>query len=128
MIRSILQLSLIVLLTKQNVTAQTIEGYWLSGDSSRKYEINKNGNTYNCILASSTRKVDKEKIGAVVLRNITYNKRKNYYSGEIISLADGTSAFTKIYIDKVNPRNLNFKIYYFFRLYSVKIYWKTCTQ
>lgn len=128
MIRSFLQLSLLVLFTKQSVTAQTIEGHWLSGDSSRKYEINKNGDTYNCILASSTRKVDKEKIGAIVLRNITYNKRKNYYSGEIISLADGSSAFTKIYIDKENQRHLNFKIYYFFRLRSVKISWNAWPQ
>src|SRR5687768_8117059 len=113
MIRSILQLSLLVFSTRLSVTAQTIEGYWVSGDSSRKYEIKKNGDTYNCILASSTRKVDTGKSGNIVLRNITYNKRKSYYSGEIISLADGSSSFTKIYIDKETQRFLKFKFFYF---------------
>lgn len=128
MIRSILQLSLVVLLTKQSVTAQTIEGHWLSGDSCRKYEIKKNGDTYNCILASSTRKADTGKSGAVVLRNITYNKRKNCYSGEIISLVDGSSVFTRIYIDKENPRVLKFKFIYLLGLLSENIYWNACPE
>jgi hypothetical protein len=126
MIRSILQLSLVVLLTKQRVTAQTIEGLWLSSDSCRKYEIKKNGDTYNCILSSSTRKADTGKSGAVVLRDITYNKRKNCYSGEIISPVDGSSAFTRIYIDKENPRVLKFKFIYLLGLLSENIYWKAC--
>lgn len=128
MMRSILQLFLVVLLTKLSATAQTIEGYWFSGDSSRVYEIKKNGNTYNCILASSTRKDDKEKSGAVVLRNIIYNKRKNYYSGKIISLVDNSSAVIRIYIDETKLQVLKFRIYYLFGLLSGNMYWKACPR
>ena len=128
MTRLMLQLLLFILLARQSATAQTIEGYWLSRDSSRRYEIKKHGDTYNCILKSSTRKADRDKCGAVVLRNISYNNRKKYYAGEIISLVDGSIAFTRIYIHKQNPGVLRFRIYHFLSFFAGTIYWVGCPE
>lgn len=128
MYRSPTILLFMLFLSMQGSHAQSIEGCWLSRDSSRTYHITKEGEFYNCTLISSTRKGEHKKMGESVLKKIAYYQKENYYAGQIVSLVDGSSAYAKIYFDQEKPALLKFKVYHFFGLLSGTIFWKACSE
>lgn len=128
MYRSPTFLLFMLFFSMQGSHAQSIEGCWLSRDSSRTYQITKEGEFYNCSLVNSTRKGEHKKVGESVLKKMTHYKRGNYYAGQIISLVDGSSAYARIYFDQKKPALLKFKVYHFFGLLSGTIFWKACPE
>ena len=95
MFRTIICL-LIICLCRLNTTAQSIEGRWYSGDSSRIYEINYiNGIFEGKIITSSHAN---EPSGQYILKNITYNAKKKRYEGQILALDDGEVRTVHVFI------------------------------
>jgi hypothetical protein len=64
----------------------SIKGLWYSKDSSRVYQIYDTSKGLTATLYASQRKNDK--IGVVVLNNVTYNVKKKKYDGIMYAISD----------------------------------------
>lgn len=101
-------IQLLLLCTCHHLFSQsTITGNWHSADSSRIYKIYKKENCYEAILASTKRK--NESPGELILGDLTYDSRKNYYKGYIRAVTNGMIVLVKIRIEN-NGNTLKLKL------------------
>lgn len=88
-------LALFAIVACSQTKAQQITGLWLSGDSSRVYEIKEAaGNTFEAVIKSSSRKSDIT--GFIVIKAIQFNRHKNRYEGIMYAVSDSRPCFVKL--------------------------------
>lgn len=89
-------LVLFAIIACSQIKAQQITGLWLSGDSSRVYEIKEAaGNTFEAVIKSSSRKTDST--GFIVIKAIQFNAVKKRYEGVMYAASDNQPCFVKIF-------------------------------
>lgn len=105
-----MKLFLIIILINISLftSGQSILGKWYSEDSTRIYEVYKKGDQLEAVLLSTVRKADK--IGAIILKDLTYRDKKKQFVGIIFSTPDSSATIAKINFDDTDGRVLRLKL------------------
>ena len=98
----------ILLTTSFFASGQSILGKWYSADSTRIYRIYKKADQFEAVLLTSDRKADK--VGTIILKDLTFMDKKKKFVGRIYSTLDSSSTLAKIKFQDKDGRVLLLKL------------------